>query len=165
VTSTLISPFDDATITGVSKAIGELYSGSELTRVLAAAKLVDADGEGPTKWKRLHNAVAAHQNRYRNGKAAIALINEAMLPARTLDRVERARVTRDAVGRRLGYWRRGRCYASRCACRRICALPQRSVHHRREEDERDGSRTQQHDCADGGVRVVVHEHHGGHSGH
>lgn len=68
----------------MAKAIGELYSGSELTRVLVAAKLVDADGEVSTKWKRLHSAVAAHQNRYRNGKATIALINEAMMPARTL---------------------------------------------------------------------------------
>jgi dihydrofolate reductase len=31
----------------------------ELSRVVAAAKLQDRDGEGVTKWKRLHNAVAS----------------------------------------------------------------------------------------------------------
>lgn len=84
-------------MTAVSKALGELYSGSELTHVLAAANLEDVDGEGVTKWKRLHNAVAHHQNLRRNGKATIALIHEAMRPSRTLDRIPRARVARDAL--------------------------------------------------------------------
>lgn len=66
MSSTPIAPFNDATITGVAKAVGELYPGSELTRVLTAARLADVDGETVTKWKRLHSAVANHQNRYRN---------------------------------------------------------------------------------------------------
>jgi hypothetical protein len=36
--------------------------------LIGAAELVDADGEGSTKWKRLHNAVAAHQNPVRDGR-------------------------------------------------------------------------------------------------
>jgi hypothetical protein len=35
----------------------------ELSRILAAAKLQDPDGEGVTKWKHLHNAVGAVRRR------------------------------------------------------------------------------------------------------
>jgi uncharacterized protein (TIGR02391 family) len=96
-TMTPIRPFDDATVTAVAKAIGDLYSGTELTHVLAAANLADPVGEGATKWKRLYDAVAAHQNKHGNGKATVALISTAMAPARTLDRIDRAAVARDRL--------------------------------------------------------------------
>lgn len=92
-----IPVFDDATVAEVAKAIGELYSGAELTRVFAAAGLKDVDGEGVTKWKRLYNAVAAHQNQYGNGKATIALIHSAMSPSRTHARMAPARVAQDGL--------------------------------------------------------------------
>jgi hypothetical protein len=69
-----ISPFDDATVAAVAMAIADLYSGSELTRLLGAAQLTDPQGEGATTWKRLYDAVAYHQNRHSNGKATITLI-------------------------------------------------------------------------------------------
>ena len=97
LSATAIPAFDDATVSAVAKAIGDLYSGSELTRVIAAAKLQDVDGEGATKWKRLHDAVANHQNQFQNGKATVALIAAAMAPTRTLDRIAHATVTRDAL--------------------------------------------------------------------
>jgi hypothetical protein len=81
----------------MAKAIGDLYSGSELTRLLASARLADPDGEGATKRKRLYNAVVCHQNKHLNGKATISLIVAAMTPARTLDRIPGATVTCDAI--------------------------------------------------------------------
>lgn len=39
MTTTLIPSFDDSTVTAVTKAVGDLYSGTEITRLLAAAKL------------------------------------------------------------------------------------------------------------------------------
>ena len=98
-TTTQIRPFDDATVTAVAKAIGDLYSGTELSQVLTTAKLADPDGEGTTKWKRLYNALAAHQNQHGNGKATVALISTAMAPTRTLDRIDRAAVARDTLSR------------------------------------------------------------------
>lgn len=96
-----VPPFDDATVTSVAKAIGELYSGSELARVLAASKLMDIDGAGTTKWKRLYNAIAQHQNHHRNGRATVALIHAAMAPGRTLDRIPQARLARDELNQAL----------------------------------------------------------------
>lgn len=96
-----IPPLDDAAVTSVAKAIGELYSGSELSRILAAAKLRDADGEGVTKWKRLYNTIARHQNQHGNGGATVALIHAALAPGRTLDRIPKARLVRDELNQAL----------------------------------------------------------------
>ena len=52
-----VPPFPAGTVEGVAKVIGELYSGSELTRVLAEVPLKDDPGEGNTKWRRIAHAV------------------------------------------------------------------------------------------------------------
>lgn len=97
VSSVPLPAFDDATITVVSRVIGDLCSGPELTSVLGSARLTDVHGEGATKWRRLHDAVVNHQNRHQNGKAIIALIHAAMTPTRTLDRIPKARAARDTL--------------------------------------------------------------------
>ena len=48
-----ISAFPLGTIEGVSKIIGDLYSGTELTRITAEVPLRSDPGEGHTKWRRL----------------------------------------------------------------------------------------------------------------
>lgn len=96
-----IPPLDDAAVTSVAKAIGDLYSGSELSRILTATKLSDDDGEGATKWKRLYNAIAKHQNQHGNAGATVALIHAAMAPGRTLDRIPQARLVRDELNQAL----------------------------------------------------------------
>jgi hypothetical protein len=63
-----VEAFTPGTIEAVAKAIGELYSGSELTRVLATAKLPDVIGEGTTKWKRLAEAMQQKQFKQRDGR-------------------------------------------------------------------------------------------------
>ena len=52
VTKKIVPAFSIATVESVAKAVGDLYSGSELTRMLAEVRLKDALGEGMTKWKR-----------------------------------------------------------------------------------------------------------------
>lgn len=92
-----IAPFPGGTLEGVCKAIGELYSGSELTRVLAEVPLKNDPGEGNTKWRRLAYAVSANQSATQTGNAVVRLITVAMRPDRTLDRKSRADVARDEL--------------------------------------------------------------------
>lgn len=92
-----VEAFTPGTIEAVAKAIGEMYSGSELTRVLATAKLPDVIGEGTTKWKRLAEAMQQQQFKQRDGRPILALIIAAMAPDRTLGRRPAASATRDEL--------------------------------------------------------------------
>lgn len=49
MTKKIVPAFSIATVESVAKAVGDLYSGSELTRMLAEVRLKDALGEGMTK--------------------------------------------------------------------------------------------------------------------
>ena len=69
----VISAFPLGTIEGVSKIIGDLYSGTELTRIMAEVPLRSDPGEGHTKWRRLAHAVSNNQAKTGNGNALIAL--------------------------------------------------------------------------------------------
>lgn len=92
--TTPIPPFHPGTIEGVSKSIAELYSHTELTRLLGSVPLRGDPGEIHAKWRRLAHAVSNNQANTRNGNALVALIREAMRPERTLDRKTRADTTR-----------------------------------------------------------------------
>jgi uncharacterized protein (TIGR02391 family) len=98
---TRIAPFPAGTLEGVCKAIGELYSGSELTRILAEVPLKNDPGEGATKWRRLAHAVSSNQVATQTGNALVRLITVAMRPDRTLDRKPRADVARDELNQML----------------------------------------------------------------
>lgn len=93
----MIPPFPSGTLESVCKVIGELYIGSELTRILAEVPLKNDPGEGATKWRRLAVAVNANQLATRNGNALVRLVTLAMSPDRTLDRKTRADVARDEL--------------------------------------------------------------------
>lgn len=56
-------PFPGGTFEHVSKLLAELYSGTELTRVMAEVPLKDEPGEGITKWRRLFQALSNNQAR------------------------------------------------------------------------------------------------------
>lgn len=90
-----ISSFPLGTIEGVSKIIGDLYTGTELTRIMAEVPLRSDPGEANTKWRRIAFAVSSHQAKTGAGNALIGLIRAAMRPERTLDRKSRADVARD----------------------------------------------------------------------
>lgn len=76
-------PWPGSVIEGVAAVLGHTdlgLTGSEIERLLAA---VGANDPGPiTKWKRLAGALTDHQTRTGCSNAAIALITEAMAPAR-----------------------------------------------------------------------------------
>lgn len=97
MTSLTIAPFGHGSIENIAKSIGELYSGSELTRILSSKKLPDPLGEGATKWKRLAESMQVQQFKQKDGRPILALINAAMNPDRTLDRRVAADVTRDEL--------------------------------------------------------------------
>ena len=97
VTTHTPPPFSQGTIEEIAKIIGELYSGSELTRLLDQANLSDPLGYGETKWKRLVAALQEKQAQKGNGGAVVGLIHAAMKPERTLTRLTQAAVARDEL--------------------------------------------------------------------
>lgn len=92
-----IPPFPSGTIERCCKIIGELYSGTELTRLLVEVPLRNDPGEGITKWRRLAHAVSSNQAGAGNGNALVRIITVAMRPDRTLDRADRAGIARDEL--------------------------------------------------------------------
>lgn len=72
------TPFSPGSIEEIAKIIGELYSGSELTRILNQVGLPDSLGSGMTKWKRLAVAMLEKQGSKQDGGAVVGLIHAAM---------------------------------------------------------------------------------------
>ncbi|MGB3412460.1 MAG: TIGR02391 family protein [Microthrixaceae bacterium] len=75
-----IPEFDSAVIDGVSKAIGEAFSGTELTPLMRTAGLIDP-GEG-TKWKRIRSGLEQTQVGRRSGQGLVNLVSVSCKPAR-----------------------------------------------------------------------------------
>jgi len=96
-----IPPFPAGTVEAVAKIVGDLYSGSELTRLASEVPLRDDPGEGNTKWRRLAHALSSHQARSQSGNALGKLTTVAMRPDRTLDRKRAADVARDDMDQAL----------------------------------------------------------------
>jgi uncharacterized protein (TIGR02391 family) len=95
------APIPAGTLEHTCKIIAELYSGSELTRIMAEIPLRDDPGEGFTKWRRLAFAVSKNQSGTQTGNALIALITATMRPDRILDRAEAALRIRDQLNQAL----------------------------------------------------------------
>lgn len=80
-----IPVFEAGSVEGVSRAIGGLYSGSQLTRVIADAQLSNHDpGGGLTKWKRLATVIDQQQGIQGDGRPLLRLVLTAMQPDRLL---------------------------------------------------------------------------------
>lgn len=78
-----IPVFGSGSVEQIARSVGDIYTGSVLTRVLASAGLMEHDpGEGITKWRRVAQAVSDKQQIQRNGDAAIRLVKSAMQPDR-----------------------------------------------------------------------------------
>lgn len=97
----VIPVFGSGSVEEVSRAIGELYSGSQLTRVFADSELDRHDpGEGLTKWKRIASVIDKQQVSQGDGRPMIRLISTAMQPDRLLgvrDKVADCKDRLDAV--------------------------------------------------------------------
>lgn len=94
-------PFPAGTLEHSCKIIAQLYSGTELTRILSEIPLRNDPGEGHTKWRRLAHVISSNQASTKSGNALIALITAAMRPERTLERADAARQTRDELNQAL----------------------------------------------------------------
>ncbi|UIR39713.1 TIGR02391 family protein (plasmid) [Rhodococcus sp. DMF-1] len=92
-----IEVFSAGTVEAVARVIGDLYSGSELTRILASVKLADPLGEGTTKWRRVAAAMDAQQAKQRDGRPILALVTAAMAPDRALGKQAGAAIARDEL--------------------------------------------------------------------
>jgi len=90
-------PFPAGALEQMCKLIADLYSGSELTRIIAEIPLRHDPGEGNTKWRRLAYGVSSNQVSTQTGNALIALVAASMRPDRILDRADAAHQTRDQL--------------------------------------------------------------------
>lgn len=76
-------PFSASTVEMVCRAVGEAVRGHQIANLIAVLKVSeDASEARNTKWKRLFNAVAAAQNRQRDGRPLLRLVGEVMQPVR-----------------------------------------------------------------------------------
>lgn len=75
-----IPAFAGGSLEDVCKVLGELYIGTELTRISQEVPLRDDPGEGSTKRHRLAYAVSGHQAKTGNGNALVRLVTVAMRP-------------------------------------------------------------------------------------
>ncbi|MBD0022544.1 hypothetical protein GII33_13925 [Gordonia pseudamarae] len=93
---THIPPFPAGTIEAVSRAIGDLYTGTEVNQLLidTGLPLPIADG---TKWRRIDASRRIKQNRQGDGRPLVALVKEAMKPDRTLAHRAEAATARDSL--------------------------------------------------------------------
>ncbi|ORA27378.1 TIGR02391 family protein [Mycobacterium aquaticum] len=92
-----VAPFGHGSIENIARIIGELYSGPELTRILASVGMPDPLGEGQTKWKRLAASMQEKQYSQRDGRPVLAVITAAMKPDMIWDRQAKAAVARDEL--------------------------------------------------------------------
>lgn len=96
-----IRSFPAGPIETVAKVVGDLYSGSELTRIAGEVPLNDDPGERHTKWRRLAHALSSNQAKTQTGNALVKLVTVAMRPDRTLDRKPAADIARDELNQAL----------------------------------------------------------------
>ena len=79
-----IPSFKPSIIEGVAGVLGDTamgLTGSQISQRLREVGIRDVD-PGNTKWKRLYNALADHQNRHQTGRCVVGFIAAAMDPAR-----------------------------------------------------------------------------------
>lgn len=80
---TIPPPFSPSTIEQVCKVLGEAVAGSQIPNLIAPLKIPEPPGEErSTKWKRLFNAAAERQNRQKDGRPLVCLVQEVMSPVR-----------------------------------------------------------------------------------
>lgn len=81
---TTVPPFSAAHLEAIAKALGHTtigLTGTEIESVLAQCRVVETD-PGGTKWKRLFNALVAHQDQKGSANHVVGFIHKAMSPAR-----------------------------------------------------------------------------------
>jgi uncharacterized protein (TIGR02391 family) len=77
-----VPAFSPAAVEEVCRALAEAVTGPQIPNLITPLKVSEPPDSPGTKWKRLFNAVAAAQNRQRDGRPLIKLITEVMAPVR-----------------------------------------------------------------------------------
>ena len=94
-------PFSASTVEMACRALAEAVTGSQIQNLIAPLKASESPGEERnTKWKRLFNAVAAAQNRQRDGRPLLRLVGDVMQPVR-FSHAEEFEAHRVAVNERM----------------------------------------------------------------
>lgn len=76
-----ISPFGNGTLESIARRIGDLYTGSQLTSILAQAGVQVFDpGQPVTKWYRIFNSVSEQQAYQGDGRPLVKLLSVAFDP-------------------------------------------------------------------------------------
>lgn len=88
--------FTSAQLESLAKVLGDLATGSEISRLLATVGLPDPNPAG-TKWRRLLEIFSQSQAQYRVGNHVGAFIQAAMEPARFHDAHDNFEVARDSL--------------------------------------------------------------------
>ncbi|MEX0331443.1 MAG: TIGR02391 family protein [Puniceicoccaceae bacterium] len=83
----LIESFNEGTIEGLAKVLGECGSGTDISRVLENRGLVDNSGES-TKWRRLYRVFLQTQKDHHCANKVIDFIQSFLTPARFAGRAE-----------------------------------------------------------------------------
>ena len=97
--------FSQEQLEALAQALGDTtegLTGSEIGHLLRICKIDDTD-PGMTKWKRLLNAFAAHQNRTQDRKRILGFIRHSMKPDRYLRDPGRYEPMRQNVNRALSF--------------------------------------------------------------
>lgn len=90
--------FGTGSVEEIARSIGELFSGSVLTRVIRDAKLDKYDpGEGNTKWRRIAAAMDAQQRTQGDGRPVLSMILSAMQPDRHFGVQAQAKICREEL--------------------------------------------------------------------
>lgn len=68
-----VPPFGVGTVEQVSRIVGDLYSGSQLSVIIASTRLAGDPGAGLTKWRRIDEIITDSQQRTGTGAAVISV--------------------------------------------------------------------------------------------
>lgn len=79
------------------KELGEMLTGSEITRLFNEFQISDLLGPESTKWKRLHAALEYRQKRDRSANAILAFLQRVLAPVRYRDNPRRFDEDRESV--------------------------------------------------------------------
>jgi uncharacterized protein (TIGR02391 family) len=101
--ATVVPAFTDPHLQEISRVLGEGATGPQLTRLFADARLADPLGEGMTKWKRIHAALAERQQRDGNANGVCAFVARLMEPVRFSADPGRFSELRDELNVRLAF--------------------------------------------------------------
>ncbi|RJQ07832.1 MAG: TIGR02391 family protein [Dehalococcoidia bacterium] len=97
-----VPSFPDGQIESLARFLGECGSGSDISRVLQARKLVDQSGES-TKWRRLYAVFSTIQQTDGSANRILDFVQAFLAPTRFVGRNEEFEANRESLNVRLAF--------------------------------------------------------------